>query len=587
MTCLLAQHNVSIAVADTLSPIIRNVFTDSEIAKGYSCGRTKSTCILNHALADVIRESLVEKMKTMPYSLSIDGSNDKNEEEKLNPLTVKYWDPSLGRICTQLLDMCVTKGKDAATSRVIFATLNEKMQQWEIPWKNCVAFGVDNASVNIGQRNSIMTRVHALNPGVLFVGCPCHMLHNAAQAASKKLQNYTGFDIEDFMVDCFFWFQKSQKRKSSLEDFCTFCEVEYRKILKYVSTRWLSLNEVTNRILLEYAGLRSYFLSEQSNEARFQRLYSTFDNPLSEVYLLFYQAALPTLVNVNQFLQRQDPCIHILRDQMLNLVVQLLKKFIKPRVIKNAQDVTGRSVRSFENQLSDEELFIGFSTKQLLRKLEKEGDLSSVQRNTFFNGVREFYCAAVEYLESRFCFNEPVFEHAVWANFYKRQQATFSSVMFFVEKYSDILNFAPRDIDLLQDQFVDYQLLPTDFLPPAVSGSGQGTCFARLDDVWTFLAKARHADGQYWFPHLSKVAEVVMLIPHSNAEEERIFSIVRKTKTDFRPSLSSSTTLTSLIMTKLAMPDGSAVKFEPSKELLTKAKKATMMYNREHLHRKS
>ena len=64
------------------------------------------------------------------------------------------------------------------------------------------------------------------------------------------------------MVDNFYFFDKSCKRKSNLADYCSFCDTEYRKIIKHVSTRWLSLEKVVERTLKQYAGLRSYFLSE-------------------------------------------------------------------------------------------------------------------------------------------------------------------------------------------------------------------------------------------------------------------------------------------------------------------------------------
>lgn len=41
MSLLLAQHNVPLALADHLSPLIRDVF-DGEVAKGYACAKTKT-----------------------------------------------------------------------------------------------------------------------------------------------------------------------------------------------------------------------------------------------------------------------------------------------------------------------------------------------------------------------------------------------------------------------------------------------------------------------------------------------------------------------------------------------------------------
>ena len=50
MSILLAQHNVPMSLADHLSPIIRDGL-GGEVAKGYACARTTTTCILNGAIA--------------------------------------------------------------------------------------------------------------------------------------------------------------------------------------------------------------------------------------------------------------------------------------------------------------------------------------------------------------------------------------------------------------------------------------------------------------------------------------------------------------------------------------------------------
>jgi hypothetical protein len=56
------------------------------------------------------------------------------------------------------------------------------------------------------------------------------------------------------------------------------------------------------------------------------------------------------------------------------------------------------------------------------------------------------------------------------------------------------------------------------------------------------------------FPRLSRVLQLIMIIPHSNADEERVFSLIRKNKTCFRPNLDPDITLQNLIMVKLAIP---------------------------------
>ena len=90
------------------------------------------------------------------------------------------------------------------------------------------------------------------------------------------------------------------------------------------------------RALKQFEGLRSYFLSESCEQARFIRLQNVFGKPvICEVYLLFYQA-IPVFNSFNKFLQREDPCIHLVHDQCMSLLKELIGKFIKINIIRAA-----------------------------------------------------------------------------------------------------------------------------------------------------------------------------------------------------------------------------------------------------------
>ena len=140
-------------------------------------------------------------MQAQPFALATDGSND-NGIEKMNPLTVRFFDMESKLVVTRLLDMCLTTGKvyyytgfyvllticlgpQAGTAQCIFDKIDETLTSYDVPWAHCVGISVDNTSVNLGKRNSIMTRVLQKNAEVYFMGCPCHILHNMAQKASE------------------------------------------------------------------------------------------------------------------------------------------------------------------------------------------------------------------------------------------------------------------------------------------------------------------------------------------------------------------------------------------------------------------
>lgn len=47
----LVQYNIPITVTDHLSPLLKDILPDSDIAKGYASASTKTTCTINGPLA--------------------------------------------------------------------------------------------------------------------------------------------------------------------------------------------------------------------------------------------------------------------------------------------------------------------------------------------------------------------------------------------------------------------------------------------------------------------------------------------------------------------------------------------------------
>ena len=101
-----------------------------------------------------------------------------------------------------------------------------------------------------------------------------------------------------------------------------------------------------------------------------------------------------------------------------------------------------------------------------------------------------------------------------------------------------------------------YQLLKESDIPEHVWESALvvdgKTRYYRLDIIWTHLKNKRDPDGTFVFEKLAQVALLVLTLPHSIAEEERVFSQVTKNKTKFRPNLKLDGTLSSILTLKIA-----------------------------------
>ena len=99
-----------------------------------------------------------------------------------------------------------------------------------------------------------------------------------------------------------------------------------------------------------------------------------------------------------------------------------------------------------------------------------------------------------------------------------------------------------------------------------------------MDVIWNYMKSIQDPNGIFCFQMLSHIALLVLTLPHSNAAE---FSLINKNKTKFRPSLKLDGTLSSIITLKLANTVPCHL-FEPDDKIVQDAKRATMLYNKEH-----
>ena len=69
------------------------------------------------------------------------------------------------------------------------------------------------------------------------MGCHCHIAHNTAGKSTKAFCNslQNSFDVEELLVDIYFHFDYSSKRKNLFAEFCSFCDQSYAKIIKFHS----------------------------------------------------------------------------------------------------------------------------------------------------------------------------------------------------------------------------------------------------------------------------------------------------------------------------------------------------------------
>ena len=73
----------------------------------------------------------------------------------------------------------------------------------------------------------------------------------------------------------------------------------------------------------------------------------------------------------------------------------------------------------------DSELHIGLMTRQLLNKLEDEGDITHREVRVFHNAVRNFLTTAADYALSNLPIKDKLLQNAGFLNFEKKRNVIF------------------------------------------------------------------------------------------------------------------------------------------------------------------
>ena len=225
---------------------------------------------------------------------------------------------------------------------------------------------------------------------------------------------------------------------------------------------------------------------------------------------------------------------------------KLASKFIKPEIIQK-QKLENKSFAdldvSLENQKDDMSLGIGPLTRNTLKCL-LEG---------FFDAVRAFFVKAYEYCVQWLPLDDLFMKHCIFFDFKRRTEVSFAHIEQTITHFKRIhetLMSDPSILNAVEDEFIDYQAMNENDIPQtiweaAVVGDIRDNQHC-MDIIWGYLKPK--------FPVLTEIALSVLVIPHSNAGEERVFSTIRKNKTDFCSRLQLGGSLNAIMRVKMAVP---------------------------------
>ena len=250
----------------------------------------------------------------------------------------------------------------------------------------------------------------------------------------------------------------------------------------------------------------------------------------------FVAFALKPLNAFNTTLQTSSSKIGTMQRDMCQLLRTFLSNFIRPKCLTTVTDneISDFDYRNSEFQVCNEELAIGTATRLLLEERWKEQG----RRLCFFAGVKEFYHEAVRKMLDKFPFHNETIRDLAILDPRNRLSVTAASVSRLVRRFMQ--GTTVDDHDQLQKELRDFKSMPENQLPDVDIANPCG-----LDNFWADMSDIKQPGNleEKRFQQLSDLCKVLLVLPHSTADPERLFSMIKKIETDQRNSLSPSTPL--------------------------------------------
>lgn len=550
----LVEHNIPLSAADHAGPLFRAMFHDSTIAKEYSSGRTKTTSIIM-TCSKQKTETLADAMKQGPFVIGTDGSQESGE--KCYPIVVRVLSDS--GIRTELL--CNPTCDEASTGENIFNVLDAELSALNISWENCLALVCDNAYVMTGTHKGVFSYIKQKHDRVFLAACVCHLL---SLALKKGIKASSKFDLDDTMRQLSWYLSKSSNRQQRLKQCQEKCGLPKHKLTDHVPTRWLSLGAALSRVLEQWEALKMFFKEEctlkssdtsQEVSSIKMKLKEFFCRRTTKLYVHFFATVIEMFDKANKQLQTDHARIHLIKRDLEKLIRKLQVSFLKPSAL-NQSGLMEVDFKSSYNIKADENIFIGSQTQDHLN--------AGIDSKEIKN-VKAFYQAACKYMMEKVNPSEELlWKHAEVADIKLKDTARVASLTYFMDRFPCLLQDGITR-DEVHTEFLDYQAESS--LPSEVTEK------VNAEEQWQMMSKLTDHSGSPRFKNLSRVMLGILLIPVSNCACERIFSLVRKNRTDFRGSMQSST-LNALMVLKSGRSEASAACYQTplSEDLLRKCK---------------
>lgn len=536
----------SITTIDHLSEIITKN-GGSSVFKNMRLKRTKCSCLIQNVIGPATKEETKEDLCGRKYSLLLDESTDVSSEKHLAVLA-KYFSPTERCVCTTILGLVPLI---TATGQDLFDATKACLDDFEMELSNCIALSVDTASNNIGEHNSLWSRIREANPNCVLLKCTCHSLALVVKHAFESLPS----TLHYLMAEVPAWFSSSSIRRDMYKTlFDTMNGDENtgpRAALPFVcysKTRWLNRGIVLKNIQNNWLELKAYFeLVEpgctQQVRYKAREIRSMLNDPILELFFIFVTPIVQEFESLNCKFQAESCDAEKLFQELNTLQVTLRGRLYDDRGNKKAI-----SLVDFGNK------FISGCATLAQKDLGKHDQINDMKRR-----CHRFLEECLKELEARLDGSRSLFKGLSFLgpkNVLCQVKVPFAQLPLPCLRHDmgDEIEAQYRKISLKQwsEELMFEEGIPSDPV-----------------EFWSKIAQYEDALGHHEYEEIAEYALNCLVMPVSNASVERIFSHVTFIKSKLRNRMKTRMLEAILrIRIKLHFRNKCCVDFVPTRRML-------------------
>ena len=292
-------------------------------------------------------------------------------------------------------------------------------------------------------------------------------------------------------------------------------------------------------------------LPRSINFKRVHMMLNAKEKMVTRVLLEFLNDVIPVFEQFLLLFQRASPVIHIMYDSICDILVRLLRRFMKGQAVEKryGSDLTSIECQDVKLQLPDKSIVIGKGAREALVKLTSE------QQRQALLGICSFMCTTATELQQKLPLKNELLRQLGCTNLLKRKK---ESAVSSIERLTTVLQPAISTSEVIDE----WKLFQVD---NELSDYNQQE---RIEKYWNAVFQLQSSDGQLRYKLLPAVIKSALTLGKTNAESERSLSVNAAIVTRERTLLSENTII-GLRVVKEAVRFFDPVSNQPEKIAIT------------------